>query len=97
MPALLPNRVPEDRVGGHSEAGFPAWIVGVGAGDAQTVLEDTYRLHRPDWAPEDRHRPHQQYLSLVLALSLVGLILGSGPSGKRGGGEKLGRRCSCSF
>ena len=57
------------------EAGFPAWVVGVGAGDAQTVLEDTYRLHRPDWAPEDRHRPHQQYLSLVLALGLVGLIL----------------------
>ena len=34
-----------------------------------------HRLHRPDWAPEDRHRPHQQYLSLVLALGLVGLIL----------------------
>ena len=56
------------------EARWSCTWLGVGAGDARTVLEDKPMQGYPDWAPEDRHRPHNQYLSLVLALGLVGLI-----------------------
>ncbi len=51
------------------------WMAGTGSGDAQVAMEQAYAKHRPDWPAESRHRPHQQYLSLMLGLGWVGLAL----------------------
>lgn len=50
-------------------------LFGTGSGDAQGAMQQAYETHRPDWPAEFRYRPHQQYLSLMLGLGLVGLAL----------------------
>ena len=54
----------------------PGFLIGgVGSGDALSTLRESYERTLPDWPERDRHRPHQQYLSLCLGLGLVGLLL----------------------
>lgn len=50
------------------------WGVGHGAGQVESALVSAYVEHEPEWPASGRRRPHNQYLTLLLSLGLVGLI-----------------------
>lgn len=51
------------------------WVKGVGTGDLQAAFNKAYKQLNSKLAPKWRHRAHNQYLSVWLALGVVGLLL----------------------
>lgn len=54
--------------------GSSRWL-GVGAGGTRSALAQAYEQHRPDWPTSQRRRPHNQWLTLWLALGPLGCLL----------------------
>ena len=55
--------------------GLPPWAkaIGVGVGHVGQEMERGFLRSYPEWPPEGRKRPHNQYLTLALTLGVVGL------------------------
>jgi len=51
------------------------WVLGVGTGDLKSAFNSAYTDLESQLSPKWRHRAHNQYLSIWLALGLVGFIL----------------------
>lgn len=54
--------------------GVASVLFGCGSGEVQRVLNQAYEKHRPQWRPEQRRRPHNQFLTLWLGLGVVGVL-----------------------
>ena len=50
-------------------------VLGSGIGGLIPLLESNYEEHVPDWPKEGRKRPHNQFLTLLLSLGVVGLAI----------------------
>ena len=52
-----------------------ARVLGVGTGGTHDALIQAYERERPEWPPGQRRRPHNQWLTLWLALGPLGCVL----------------------
>lgn len=52
-----------------------ARLLGVGTGGTRDALTQAFERHRPDWPSDQRRRPHNQWLTLWLALGPLGCLL----------------------
>lgn len=50
------------------------WLIGVGTGDPPRAFERAYEEINSQLPPSNRHRAHNQYLSIFIALGLPGII-----------------------
>jgi len=50
------------------------WLTGVGTGDLQLAFDDAYRQRQSRLDPEDRHRAHNQFLTMGIAFGLFGML-----------------------
>jgi len=50
------------------------WLTGVGTGDLQLAFDDAYRQRQSRLDPEDRHRAHNQFLTMGIAFGLFGMM-----------------------
>jgi hypothetical protein len=50
------------------------WLIGVGTGDPPRAFERAYEEIDSQLPPSNRHRAHNQYLSIFIALGLPGII-----------------------
>ena len=55
--------------------GLGDWIAGTGVGSFSASLEKGFVRSFPGWPEKGRNRPHNQFLTLVLSLGLVGVSL----------------------
>jgi putative effector of murein hydrolase LrgA (UPF0299 family) len=54
---------------------FNNWLFGVGVGDVQLAFDEQYKLDHSKLNADNRHRAHNQILTLWLSIGLVGFLL----------------------
>jgi hypothetical protein len=50
------------------------WLFGVGIGDMGTVFDEHYEKNNSKLLPENRHRAHNQFISIWIGLGLIGFV-----------------------
>ena len=54
---------------------YKNWLIGVGVGDVQQAFDKQYEIDNSKLNPENRHRAHNQVLTLWLSTGIIGLLL----------------------